>query len=392
MSAAPRKRAPRKPKVPPPPPPPAPPKKSRSRAFRKAALAASALATLAVLGPHLAALNRRKPPPQQLGGVPPYVIGGITTTQEAELENLVEEVVAEVAEVELSDGDEGDIPPPQHMLDAVAQQAAEAAALEEMHRIGAASMAAHASKGKKKKKKFFVGRGLTGEAAGSGHVAALWGSGLLSSAKFNVAAAGIKDRLQRTRAIKPGQKLKLVEAGRKYLKHVSPRRVLAKITRPESLAAIGALLAATAMVGGGQQHLAKALRAGMKLAALRQVVPANALHEPGVVDGAELYPQRATHKGPGPEGYYPRKASAVKVGGLGSVAPKKKAVAPKRKARPKPLDAMTMAEKNAAGFASSHGAGMAGAGMAGQRRLPGACHGGCNHKACRARLSTALTQ
>ena len=169
--------------------------------------------------------------------------------------------------------------PPQHILDAHAQ------ALEEMHRIGAASMAAHASKGKKAKKKkrmpkYLLGRGLTGEAAGSGHVATLWGSGLLSSAKFNRAAAGIKARLQRTRAIKPGAKLKLIEAGRKYLKHVSPRRVLAKITRPEALAAIGAVLAATAMVGGGQQHLAKALRTGMKLAALRQVVPANALDAP----------------------------------------------------------------------------------------------------------------
>ena len=51
-----------------------------------------------------------------------------------------------------------------------------------------------------------------------------------------------------------------------------------------------------------------------------------------------------------------------------------------------------MAQKNAVGYASSHAADFSGAGMDGQHRLPGACHGGCSHKACKARLSTALTQ
>ena len=154
------------------------------------------------------------------------------------------------------------------------------------------------------------------------------------------------------------------------------------------MAAVGSLLAGVALAAGGRDRLASAAKSGLRLAAFRDVLGSrgapidDAFEEvegPEIEDGVNLYPQRATPFSEGDLGSMDNKPRrAVKPGGLGSVAPK-------RKARPKTLDAMTMAEKNAAGYASSHGAG-----LNGMKRLPGACRSGkCDH-AAHLRFSNAL--
>ena len=263
--------------------------------------------------------------------------------------------------------------------------AADLAALEALHKAGAAMMVP-------KKKKGWTwtkgrGLGLTGETVGSSHVAALYGGGLLQSHRYQAMAAGLAERLAKTRKIGAAAKLRIVEAGKRHLKHIAPRKMIKNITRPQAMAAVGSLLAGVALAAGGRDRLAAAAKAGLKLAAFRDVLGSrgapidDAFEEvegPEVEDGVLLYPQTATRFSEGGLGSMDNKPRRAVKPGL-------RAVAPKRKARPKTLDAMTMAEKNAAGYASSHGAG-----LTGMKRLPGACRSGkCDH-AAHLRFSNAL--
>jgi hypothetical protein len=114
--------------------------------------------------------------------------------------------------------------------------------------------------------------GLTGETAGTGHVGALFGSGMLKSDRFKRLAGGLHRAIQKTRAIGPAAKMKISEAGANFLKHVNPRKTIAKMTRPQRYAALAALIAAVAAVGG-RHHLQAAVQAGMKLPAFREAMP-----------------------------------------------------------------------------------------------------------------------
>ena len=85
-------------------------------------------------------------------------------------------------------------------------------------------------------------------------------------------AAGLAKRLAKTRKIGAAAKLRIVEAGKRHLKHVSPRKMIQNMTRPQAMAAAGSLLAAVALATGGRDRLASAAKAGMKLAAFRDVL------------------------------------------------------------------------------------------------------------------------
>jgi len=147
---------------------------------------------------------------------------------------------------------------------------ADAAALEALHRAGAAMMVPKKSKGWSWKKG--RGLGLTGETVGSAHVAALYGGGLLQSHRYQAVAAALAERLAKTRRIDAAAKLKTVEAGKRHLKHIAPRTMITNMTRPQAMAAAGSLLAAVALATGGRDRLASAAKARMKLAAFRDVL------------------------------------------------------------------------------------------------------------------------
>ena len=120
------------------------------------------------------------------------------------------------------------------------------------------------------------GLGLTGETVGSSHVAALYGGALLQSHRYQAMAAALAERLAKTRKIGAATKLRIVEAGKRHLKHIAPRKMMKNMTRPQAMAAIGSLLAGVALAAGGRDRLASAAKAGLKLAAFRDVLGSRA--------------------------------------------------------------------------------------------------------------------
>ena len=124
------------------------------------------------------------------------------------------------------------------------------------------------------------GLGLTGETVGSSHVAALYGGALLQSHRYQAMAAALAERLAKTRKIGAAAKLRIVEAGKRHLKHIAPRKMIKNMTRPQAMAAAGSLLAAVALATGGRDRLASAAKAGLKLAAFRDVLGSRGAEAP----------------------------------------------------------------------------------------------------------------
>ena len=268
---APAKKRPAKKPLPPPPP------KKRSRAFRKAALAASGLATLSMLLPHIQKLLKdedlfivdRQSGPGSGVDTYPRTASSLDDDELDEFSSAFGDLgVADAVDEAPTTAFRAAMNVPQLGLPEI--DAADAAALEALHRAGAAMMVPKVKKGWSWKKG--KGLGLTGETVGSSHVAALYGGGLLKSHRYQAMAAALAERLAKTRKIGAAAKLRIVEAGKRHLKHIAPRKMIKNMTRPQAMAAVGSLLAAVALATGGRDRLASAAKAGLKLAAFRDVL------------------------------------------------------------------------------------------------------------------------
>ena len=171
--------------------------------------------------------------------------------------------------------------------------------------------------------------GLTGKKAGTSHTQALYGD-LVATKAFQDAVEGLASDISTSRSLKPSEKLDAVTVGGSFLRHVNPRRM--KFTRPMKL--LGAA-AAILLALSGKSRLEGVVSRGLK-------TNKPFSQEWHIVNAAD--------------------AERAPTEALGKVSSKK--------ARPKTLDDMTMAEKNKLGYASSHGAGLP------KKKLKGACHGG----------------
>lgn len=369
----PRKKPAKKPKPAPPPPLP-----KRSMAFRKAALAASALATLAMIRPHLERLagGRRR-------GVAPAGIGTAAsmypttaTVLDPDDEDDLSDAFAALSTAGTDESPTDEYRAAQGLP--LAGPSAEELAL--IHRAGAALM--EKAKLQKRKKGFRWGKGaglgLTGTKAGSSHVKALYGN-VASSPQYEMVASGLASGLQATRRLKPGHKVSLHDAGKRFLKHVSPRRLMSKITRPQAYAALGSLLAATMMLGG-REHFQDAVNRGMRQVPSFKALMASRdepIGEFELIDYNDI-PSRRPLTPPKPK-LKPK--------------PRTGPNAARRVLRDHVGPTLTMAEKNALGIASDTASDFTGAGLGSKKkRLPGACRNGtCDHRA-HLKLSDALNE
>ena len=255
-------------------PAPLPPPKKRSKAFRKAALAASGLATLSVLLPHIQKLLTAEEMHHTVHGASP---GSAAAGYPRTATRLEDDELDDLADAFAGMGTSGDAEAPNRPYRAAMNvpqpedlDPTEAAALDALHRAGAAMMVPKKTKGWSWPKG--KGLGLTGEKTGSAHVAALYGAGLLQSKRYQALAEETARRLAKTRRIGAAAKLKIVNAAKAHLKHVAPRKLIQNMTRPQAMAAAGSLLAAVVLATGGRERLASAVKAGMKLSAFREMM------------------------------------------------------------------------------------------------------------------------